>query len=162
MQSPFLLDEDFRTELGEEKEAVVIKIDSKGRPELGYFTNPAPDPEGRHAKQLKALQDTLMGTALKGENVQNPEMAERLNEQEYLAQPDFNIGPAFPVDALLNDYKYAEGWKEKVGALRDEHMIEKWRKIRGDGSCYYRSVAYGYFELVIARGKDALKALIGL
>ena len=46
--------------------------------------------------------------------------------------------------------------------LKDSYKIVALRRIRGDGNCYYRAFYYGYFELLIKRGKPALDALLNL
>ena len=46
--------------------------------------------------------------------------------------------------------------------MKKEYMIKAMRHIRGDGNCYYRSVYFEYFEMVIMTGESSLKALIEL
>ncbi len=38
--------------------------------------------------------------------------------------------------------------------LREQHGVKVIRRIRGDGNCYYRAVYFGYFELLIRKGKE--------
>ena len=49
-----------------------------------------------------------------------------------------------------------------VHELKNKYEIKAIRKIRGDGNCYFRAVYYGYFEIVINKGIEAIEALLDL
>ena len=48
--------------------------------------------------------------------------------------------------------------KVKVRSLVDN--FSHIRQVRGDGNCFYRAIGYGYLELVILHGRDAIQDLI--
>ena len=50
--------------------------------------------------------------------------------------------------------------KKMANQLKKDYNIIAVRNVRGDGNCYYRSVYYAYFELIIRR--QCLDELIGL
>lgn len=44
--------------------------------------------------------------------------------------------------------------------LATDYEIAYYRRIRGDGNCYYRAVAYGYIEMIVlTRNSEALRDL---
>ena len=49
-----------------------------------------------------------------------------------------------------------------VKDLKKKHKITGIRRIYGDGNCFYRAVYYGYFEMVINKGKKAIEAIIDM
>lgn len=59
-----------------------------------------------------------------------------------------NIGPWEPLVTLAEEFRYNQNFKQKVGMLlRDGY--KGWRRIRGDGNCFYRAVGYAVLEHLI-------------
>ncbi|KAJ8608385.1 hypothetical protein CTAYLR_008143 [Chrysophaeum taylorii] len=70
------------------------------------------------------------------------------------------LGPRLPV-AKFVDYlgKYRRGVGEVVSRLKTLGL-DSFRSVRGDGNCYYRSVAFGIVEAhILARNEPALRHL---
>ena len=64
--------------------------------------------------------------------------------------PEFLGGAALIRTTLakaFNDSKYVQ---DKIEQLQDHYL--SWRRVRGDGNCYYRAVGYALFELVAQQG----------
>eukprot|EP00830_Metopus_es_P005767 TRINITY_DN1551_c0_g2_i1.p1 TRINITY_DN1551_c0_g2~~TRINITY_DN1551_c0_g2_i1.p1 ORF type:complete len:422 (-),score=80.28 TRINITY_DN1551_c0_g2_i1:60-1325(-) len=59
---------------------------------------------------------------------------------------------------LAEDYKYSKPFCEKVEMLTK--TIRLFRGIRGDGSCFYRSVIYAYLERIVAGGQKTIAAFL--
>lgn len=69
-----------------------------------------------------------------------------------------NIGPTLRLSVLAARDEFNQSIKEKVHHLSD--VYDSWRRIRGDGNCYYRSVIFGLLEQVVrSKSKDGFKQL---
>ena len=75
--------------------------------------------------------------------------------------PEF-LGAAALIRTTLakafNDSKYVQ---DKIEQLQDNYL--SWRRVRGDGNCYYRAIGYALFELVALRStaKDSAGTDVG-
>ena len=56
-----------------------------------------------------------------------------------------------PINTLRSEFKFSDIHKK---AIREkvEPRYSYWRKIRGDGNCYYRAVYVHYIEYLIFKG----------
>eukprot|EP00811_Abedinium_folium_P037074 NODE_9723_length_1403_cov_3.534483.p1 GENE.NODE_9723_length_1403_cov_3.534483~~NODE_9723_length_1403_cov_3.534483.p1 ORF type:complete len:280 (+),score=10.13 NODE_9723_length_1403_cov_3.534483:104-943(+) len=62
------------------------------------------------------------------------------------SQPEIrNLGPREPLSTLANDFKYNESFCNKIAEL-ESVGYRGWRRIRGDGNCFYRCIAVGLLE----------------
>jgi len=59
-----------------------------------------------------------------------------------------NVGPREPLRSLKEDFKFNPGFKEKVCQLAERGYVG-WRRVRGDGNCFYRAVGFGFLELLV-------------
>lgn len=59
-----------------------------------------------------------------------------------------NVGPREPLSSLIDDFKFNDGFREKIQALRNSGYVG-WRRVRGDGNCFFRSVGYGFLERLV-------------
>lgn len=61
---------------------------------------------------------------------------------------------------LSNEYK-SEAIKQAIHHLEEDGGFTHFRGMRGDGNCYYRSVAFAYIEkIVLKKNVNALLDLI--
>ncbi|MDR3549488.1 MAG: hypothetical protein P4M11_14685 [Candidatus Pacebacteria bacterium] len=76
-----------------------------------------------------------------------------------LQGPTPNVKCAASVNDIQDDCKHSSTVEGKVKDLvqRGFHF---YRRVRGDGNCYYRSVGYAYLEWLISRGPEAVEDLI--
>jgi len=56
-----------------------------------------------------------------------------------------NVGPVESLGTLAMEFKHNDDFKKKVGLLLRQGYVN-WRRIRGDGNCFYRAVGFGLFE----------------
>ena len=71
-----------------------------------------------------------------------------------------NSGFISSIDTFFKDSNPVnEGFKEKVITLNN--VCDYWRKIKGDGNCFYRAVIFAYIEnLIFSNNLSRLKDLI--
>jgi Peptidase C65 Otubain len=55
------------------------------------------------------------------------------------------------LNALAYQSRGNRSTREKIRQLADQHQYVGYRRIRGDGNCYYRSVIYGVLEQAVIR-----------
>ena len=53
-----------------------------------------------------------------------------------------------PIAYLRKEHKYNENMQIAINEL-ESHGFTHWRKARGDGNCYFRSVAVSHIEFLI-------------
>lgn len=56
-----------------------------------------------------------------------------------------NLGPREEIDSLTDEFRYNEKCCKKVWQLKGRGYT-KWRRIRGDGNCFYRAVCFALLE----------------
>jgi len=56
-----------------------------------------------------------------------------------------NVGPFEPLRTLSEEFRYNHNFGEKV-RLMEGHGAKGWRRVRGDGNCFWRSVAFSWLE----------------
>lgn len=61
-----------------------------------------------------------------------------------------NVGELRSIEALEDECRFNAGKIGKVRLLAGSYS--HWRPVRGDGNCYYRAVAYGAIEALLAEG----------
>ena len=71
-----------------------------------------------------------------------------------------NVSRILPLEVLVEECKFNDELKTLVDHLKKNCNIFYIRRIRGDGNCYYRSVGYAYFELVIKSGIKHVECLL--
>uniref|UniRef100_A0A7S0AKS8 ubiquitinyl hydrolase 1 n=1 Tax=Pyrodinium bahamense TaxID=73915 RepID=A0A7S0AKS8_9DINO len=64
-----------------------------------------------------------------------------------------NIGPREPLSSLIDEFRYNAMFGEKIRHLQGLGY-DGWRRVRGDGNCYYRAVGVGLLEYAANRGCD--------
>lgn len=70
-----------------------------------------------------------------------------LQISDYLSQ-EFNVNPKtisycwLPLESLKREGRFNNNFQKNVNLLKTKHAA--WRKVRGDGNCYYRSVISAY------------------
>eukprot|EP00927_Polykrikos_kofoidii_P056466 TRINITY_DN50583_c0_g1_i1.p1 TRINITY_DN50583_c0_g1~~TRINITY_DN50583_c0_g1_i1.p1 ORF type:complete len:517 (+),score=91.00 TRINITY_DN50583_c0_g1_i1:71-1621(+) len=62
--------------------------------------------------------------------------------------PDVNMGPREPMKTLAAEFRYNEHFQRKVGWLARDGYVG-WRRIRGDGNCFYRAVGFALLEQLV-------------
>lgn len=67
----------------------------------------------------------------------------------YMASP-INSLDLLVENAYAGDIKRKDSMLQNVIALNE--VVWRWRKIGGDGNCYYRSIMFGFFENIIING----------
>mmetsp|Transcript_75660 Transcript_75660/g.246009 ORF Transcript_75660/g.246009 Transcript_75660/m.246009 type:complete len:286 (-) Transcript_75660:226-1083(-) len=60
-----------------------------------------------------------------------------------------NLGQWEPLDSLASEFKFNETFGDKVRRLQGQGY-SGWRRVRGDGNCFYRAVGFGLLEAVTA------------
>lgn len=61
----------------------------------------------------------------------------------------------FYLIGVFEDLSYYQVWMSDkslantIQELRDKYNIFYWRRIKGDGNCYYRSILINYIEILI-------------
>eukprot|EP00811_Abedinium_folium_P034824 NODE_7673_length_1558_cov_8.950384.p1 GENE.NODE_7673_length_1558_cov_8.950384~~NODE_7673_length_1558_cov_8.950384.p1 ORF type:complete len:388 (+),score=68.75 NODE_7673_length_1558_cov_8.950384:91-1254(+) len=82
---------------------------------------------------------------------------------ESSSQPEIrNLGPREPLSTLVDDFKYNVDFCKKVAEL-ESIGYSGWRRIRGDGNCFYRCIAFGLLEeLATAKLEDRIRWSIAL
>ncbi len=65
-----------------------------------------------------------------------------------------------PMDNLAAEFKHSATMGKMVEALKK--VYKAFRRVRGDGDCYYRSVMYSYVEFLILQGEEAVRSFIAL
>jgi len=60
-----------------------------------------------------------------------------------------NVGRWEPMSTLVHDFRFNTTFCEKVRKL-EELGFNGWRRIRGDGNCFYRAVGFGLLEQLLA------------
>jgi ubiquitin thioesterase protein OTUB1 len=61
-----------------------------------------------------------------------------------------SVGPRMELNLLASDFRHNKSMVEKVAQLGVGYM--GYRKVRGDGNCYYRAVIFGLLENIIESG----------
>jgi len=59
------------------------------------------------------------------------------------------LGPREPLSSLIDEFRYNLKFADKVRHLEQRGYVG-WRRVLGDGNCYYRSVAFGLLEQIAA------------
>jgi len=60
-----------------------------------------------------------------------------------------NLGPQEDLGSLASEFKFNDAFVNKVQKLR-AHGYDSWRRVRGDGNCFYRAVGFGLLEQLVA------------
>jgi len=60
-----------------------------------------------------------------------------------------NIGPRESLESLAHEFKFNRSFVEKVEQLK-VHGYSGWRRVRGDGNCFYRAVGFAFLEQLLA------------
>lgn len=61
------------------------------------------------------------------------------------SRPPLNLGPYEPLSTLAEEFKFNASFQRRVKSL-EEKGYAGWRRIRGDGNCFYRAVGFGLLE----------------
>lgn len=72
----------------------------------------------------------------------------KVTEQAFLQLPTDACGPILMFSSLPSEFKYNSSMVTKHGILNE--WYHGYRKIRGDGNCYYRAVMIGLLEQVLS------------
>lgn len=72
------------------------------------------------------------------------------HEQVTVAVELPNVGPRSSIRTLEEESRYNPSKRAKIQRLAG--VYDRWRPIRGDGNCYYRTVAFGALETFLATG----------
>lgn len=69
-----------------------------------------------------------------------------------------NVGPREQLASLAEEFRFNEKFVNRVQQLERLGYVG-WRRIRGDGNCFYRSVGFGLLEQIIAApaGTDRIR-----
>jgi len=59
-----------------------------------------------------------------------------------------NLGPRESMSSLSNEFRFNKVFVEKVARL-EKLGYNGWRRVRGDGNCFYRSVGFGMLEQIL-------------
>lgn len=89
-------------------------------------------------EKVKLYKDSK-GVVVFGEICKNVEINEPLEE----AYPN-TIGPKLPLSSMKNLFKFNKTIQTLIDSLTSQYS--SWRKIRGDGNCYYRAIGLGLLE----------------
>lgn len=73
-----------------------------------------------------------------------PYMRDNLNIPDIL-----NVRFAEPLSTFASEYSHSEFHQRSYDKLKQQ--FSHWRKIRGDGNCFYRAFAFAYLEHLILR-----------
>jgi len=69
-----------------------------------------------------------------------------------------NIGPMESLDSLALEFRYNDSFQAKVAWLRSQGYVG-WRRVLGDGNCFYRAIGYAMLEFFMqdsgAEGRGA-------
>lgn len=65
--------------------------------------------------------------------------------------PTVNLGPWEPLGSLADEFRFNTNFGEKVQRL-ERRGYTGWRRIRGDGNCFYRALGLGLLEQLTASG----------
>lgn len=79
--------------------------------------------------------------------------------EERIKNYNVNVHSVQPINYLIKEFAFDHVMPILVSELQDKYKINFLRRIRGDGNCYYRSVYFGYFEMIISQGFDTLHSL---
>jgi uncharacterized C2H2 Zn-finger protein len=63
------------------------------------------------------------------------------------------IGPKLQLNSMKNLFKHNKTIQKSIDCL--EATYSSWRKIRGDGNCYYRAIGLGYIEHLCRESTDS-------
>lgn len=91
---------------------------------------------GMEVKILKNKLGVIIFAEVLEENLFNKEIV----EEEY---PE-TISKKLPFKTMKNMFKFNEKIKKSIESV--QHTYSSFRKIRGDGNCYYRAVGFAYVE----------------
>jgi hypothetical protein len=84
-----------------------------------------------------------------------------LYNQNYFSQTKFSDSICYFVDVDTFSNKFYSQFISKGTGLNCQQLKEHiyyWRKVRGDGNCYYRAIIFRYLEILIVNGQiDLLK-----
>ncbi|KAK3330649.1 peptidase C65 Otubain-domain-containing protein [Apodospora peruviana] len=95
-------------------------------------------------------------SAVKMESNTDDLAAQEAAARDYQPQPEGPlVGPKTPSTAITEEYAKGDPiYVQKTMALPQTYS--HYRPIRGDGSCGWRAIGFGYFETLINRGDKAL------
>eukprot|EP00937_MAST-01D_sp_MAST-1D-sp2_P007974 g7974.t1 len=65
-----------------------------------------------------------------------------------------NVGPAEPTSSFAARFGATAALRAKARQLSERHGYHRWRRVRGDGNCYYRAVGVQLLEHVLRPGND--------
>eukprot|EP00928_Gymnodinium_smaydae_P000684 TRINITY_DN10264_c0_g1_i1.p1 TRINITY_DN10264_c0_g1~~TRINITY_DN10264_c0_g1_i1.p1 ORF type:complete len:391 (+),score=78.02 TRINITY_DN10264_c0_g1_i1:71-1243(+) len=99
-----------------------------------------PEPEEETQPPASALQPPLSLASLS---------SSKLPAQHVPAAGPPSVGRRRPIAALKAECRFNQGKLDKIQRLAESYS--HWRPIRGDGNCYYRTVAFGALEAALAR-----------
>lgn len=68
-----------------------------------------------------------------------------------------NLGPYEELETLAEEFGYSERYRKKVDDLL-KRGYHGWRRVRGDGNCFYRSFGFGLLEQIITADREKQKA----
>eukprot|EP00437_Effrenium_voratum_P016919 CAMPEP_0181447852 /NCGR_PEP_ID=MMETSP1110-20121109/26837_1 /TAXON_ID=174948 /ORGANISM="Symbiodinium sp., Strain CCMP421" /LENGTH=370 /DNA_ID=CAMNT_0023571981 /DNA_START=38 /DNA_END=1147 /DNA_ORIENTATION=- len=68
-----------------------------------------------------------------------------------------NLGRFEPLSTLKEEFKFNKSFGEKVSGLI-EHGYKGWRRVRGDGNCFYRAVGFGLLEQIVSAPEPRRRA----
>ena len=68
-----------------------------------------------------------------------------------------NVQARMPIATFAEENKFSQFHKSSCERLQNEKFTH-WRKIRGDGNCFYRAFAFGYLENLL-RHHEALQVM---
>jgi len=68
-----------------------------------------------------------------------------------------NLGKFEPLSTLKDEFKFNKSFGEKVDGLI-EHQYKGWRRVRGDGNCFYRAVSFSLLEQIISAPENKRQA----
>lgn len=60
-----------------------------------------------------------------------------------------NLGRHEGLNTLSDEFRFNAAFTDKVRQLRELGYVG-WRRVRGDGNCFYRAVAFGFLEQLVA------------
>lgn len=73
-----------------------------------------------------------------------------------------NVGPREPLSTLIQEFRFNTSFASKVRRL-EQRGYTGWRRIRGDGNCFYRAVGFGLLEqLVVAPERERISQISSL
>ena len=68
-----------------------------------------------------------------------------------------NIGPREELGSLASEFRFNPRFVQKVDRL-GQRGYEGWRRVRGDGNCFYRAVGFGLLEQLVTAPQQSRAA----